>query len=130
MRTSSNPVQFHENIQRHRQALQTTLPTVAHGVATALSYRLVAVICDLHDTALIRNWAAGDITVQNPEAERRLRTAYEILLLLRPHDGDEIIRAWFLGMGPTLNDVSPASVIREGRFTDAIGAAHAFIAEG
>ena len=130
MALSSNPIQYDEDIQIHHDALHTSLPVVAQEVGAALSYRLAAVLSGLTDTGLIREWAAGHTTVRNPEAERRLRTAYEVLLLLRPHDGDETIRAWFIGMDPTLNDVSPSSVIREGRFTDVIDAAHAFIAEG
>lgn len=130
MALSRNPIQFDEDFRRHREAQRAPLPVLAQEVGAALSFRLAAVVCDLNDTALIREWAAGNTTVRNPEAERRLRTAYEMLLLLRPLDSVAVIRSWFIGMNPVLNDESPALVLCAGRFTDAMDAAFHFAAEG
>lgn len=130
MALSNNPIQYDENIQRHQEALHAPLPVVACEVGTTLTFRVAAVLSDLEDTHLIREWAAGRTTVRNPEAERRLRTAYEMLLLLRPLDSDAVLRSWFVGMNPTLNDDAPALVLRAGQFTDALDAAYVFAAEG
>ena len=41
-----------------------------------------------------------------------------------------MIRAWFIGMNPQLDDESPAEVIREGRVKDALTAAKTFVSGG
>lgn len=39
-------------------------------------------------------------------------------------------RAWFIGLNPQLDDVSPAEAIHDGRLKEAKAAARAFVAGG
>ena len=64
------------------------------------------------------------------EAERRLRAAFQVFHLLLAEDSAHVVRAWFIGMNPQLDDDSPAEAIRDGRLKDTLAAAKAFIAGG
>ncbi len=50
--------------------------------------------------------------------------------LLLAEDSVHVVRAWFIGMNPQLNDDSPAGAIRDGRMKEALGAAKAFMSGG
>lgn len=116
--------------RRHRRALRTPLPEVATHLQHLLSLQLTAVMANQHDTQLIADWASGDLSIRNPEAERRLRAAYEISLLLLEAESPGTVHAWFMGMNPQLDDRSAVEVIADGRLGDAFEAAHYFTSEG
>lgn len=50
--------------------------------------------------------------------------------MLKGDDADPTIRAWFMGMNPQLDDVSPAEALAEDRFREVLAAARAFLAGG
>jgi len=50
--------------------------------------------------------------------------------VLRGTESDHTIRAWFIGMNPQLDDVSPAEAISAGKYREVIVAARAFLAGG
>lgn len=115
----------------HRQAIQAPLSEVAGMLQEVLTRRLTAYLCGVKDGKTILRWASGEVSeIRQHETEQRLRTAYEIVQLLLQFDAPTTVRAWFIGMNPELDDMAPAEVIREGRLTDAMGAARAFIAHG
>jgi hypothetical protein len=43
-------------------------------------------------------------------------------------DSSRVVKAWFIGLNPQLDDESPAEAIREGRLKEAMNAARAFVA--
>lgn len=102
---------------------------VARYLQEALGQRLVAYMADVSDSKRVGRWAQG---TQSPrdEAERRLRAAFQIFHLLLAEESPHVIRAWFIGMNPQLDDDSPADAIRSGRLKEALGAARAFVAGG
>ncbi len=81
-------------------------------------------------TSTVTRWVSGEVTGVRQESEQRLRTAYEIAQLLIQFDSPRIVRAWFIGLNPQLDDVSPAEAIHEGRLKEAKAAARAFVAGG
>lgn len=114
-------------------------PAAVHALATRRSWRaivrslrrdlgamLLAVSVRAPSTAIVDAWAAGT-QAPDPEQERLLRAAYEIVQTLLPWDAAATIRAWFAGMNPELDDRSPALVLAEDP-TLVLHAAYAFIA--
>jgi hypothetical protein len=59
-----------------------------------------------------------------------LRVAYQVIQTLERKEADATIRAWFMGMNPQLDDLSPAETIREGINREVSAAARAFLAGG
>jgi len=113
--------------QFHRQATTASISEIARLLQEVLSRRLTAYIAGVQDGKTVTRWANGEVTqIRDFEVEQRLRTAYEIVLLLLTVDSYLTVRAWFIGMNPELDMVSPAETLRANRFKDALLAAHAF----
>jgi hypothetical protein len=116
--------------QAHRRSVRASLNEVAAYLQEILTQRLTAYVCNVKDAKTVSRWAQGSVVGIRPESEERLRTAYEIVALLVQFDSPQTVRAWFMGLNPQLDDISPATALREGRLSDALGAARAFVAGG
>ena len=116
--------------QAHRQAVVTPVDDVASFLQDLLGRRLVAYVAGVKDAKTVSRWANGEVSSVRQESEERVRTAYEVAQLLVRFDSPRIVKAWFIGLNPQLDDVSPAETIREGRLKEAKAAARAFVAGG
>lgn len=116
--------------QAHRQAVVTPVDDVASFLQDLLGRRLVAYVAGVKDAKTVSRWASGEVGSVRQESEERVRTAYEVAQLLVQFDSPRIVKAWFIGLNPQLDDVSPAETIREGRLKKAKAAARAFVAGG
>jgi hypothetical protein len=117
--------------QVHRQTISAPISEVAGQLQELLSRRLTAVVAGVKEGKTVSRWANGEITeIRDPFTEQRLRTAYEIALLLLEHDSPQTVRAWFIGLNPQLGDTSPAEAIHDGQLQEALAAARTFVASG
>lgn len=115
----------------HRRATAASIREVAAVLQEVLSRKLTAYIAGVRDAKTVSRWVSGEVAeVRDYEAERRLRTAYEIVQLLLIEESPRTVRAWFIGLDPYLDDASPAEAIAEGRQREALAAARAFLASG
>src|SRR5438876_11264358 len=112
----------------YAESLRLALPAVARSVQDVLGQRLVAVITGVADAKAVGKWARG-ARVPHPDAERRLRQAYQVAQLLLQVESAETVRAWFAGMNPDLDDRAPAAVLAE-EPARVLQAARAFLAHG
>ncbi|QYJ15620.1 hypothetical protein Rxycam_01444 [Rubrobacter xylanophilus DSM 9941] len=116
--------------QAHRQAVVTPVTDVVSFLQDLLGRRLVAYVAGVKDVKTVSRWANGEVRSIRQESEERIRTAYEVAQLLVQFDSPSIVKAWFIGLNPQLDDVSPAEMIREGKLKEAKAAARAFVAGG
>lgn len=116
-------------IEAHERAVTFEIKDVARYLQEALGQKLVAYMADVNDPKGVGRWAQGTQAPRD-DAERRLRAAFQIFHLLLAEDTPHVIRAWFIGMNPQLDDDSPAEAIHDGRLKDALEAAKAFVAGG
>ncbi|WP_104134547.1 MULTISPECIES: hypothetical protein [unclassified Cryobacterium] len=100
-------------LRAYEEAVRSTLPELVVKLRDILGVRLVAYIGNVKSTRPVTDWASG---VRGPGATDadRLRLAFQIALLLRERNEAVTVQSWFKGMNPTLNDVSPARMLREG----------------
>jgi hypothetical protein len=117
--------------EANRKALQTPLAQIVAELQQILSQRVVAFTAGVNSRT-IQRWAneKDEEHVRNADATRRLRAAYEIVILLLDYDSPFTVKAWFIGPNPHLTDESPSEAIRQDRLKDALGAAGSFIALG
>lgn len=115
--------------QVHRQATKAPMDDVANYLQDLLSRRLVAYVADVKDAKTVSRWVNGEVEARE-ESEKRLRTAYEIAHLLVEFDSPRVVKAWFIGLDPQLDDTSPAEAIHDGQLKEALAAARAFMAGG
>lgn len=115
--------------EAHEKAVSFEIKDIARYLQEALGQKLVAYIAGVNDPKRVGRWAQG---TQNPrdEAERRLRAAFQIFHLLLAEESVHVVRAWFIGMNPQLDDDPPAEAIRAGRLKEALAAAKAFVSGG
>jgi hypothetical protein len=114
----------------HQQAMRVSVSEAAGTAHELLSRRLIAHMVGARDVKTINRWISGATITLRHDHEQRLRLIYEIIQLLRVTEGPQTIRAWFVGMNPTLDDASPAEAIHAGRLEEALGAARTFLALG
>ena len=108
----------------------TPVDEVASFLQDLLGRRLVAYMAGVEEAETVSRWASGEVESVRQESEGRLRTAYEVAQLLVQFDSPRIVKAWFIGLDPQPDDVSPAEAIREGKLEEAKAAARVFVAGG
>jgi len=115
--------------EAHERSVSFEMKDVARYLQEALGQKLVAYMAGVSDPKRVGRWANGTQAPRD-DPERRLRAAFQIFHLLLAEESAHVIRAWFIGMNPQLEDDSPAEAIRDGRLKEALGAARAFVAGG
>lgn len=115
--------------QAHKRSVTFTIDDIAGFLQENLGQKLVAYMARIADAKTVGKWAAGT-QKPRPDAESRLRAAFQIFHLLQSEESPHTVRAWFIGMNPQLDDESPAQAIREDRLRDALVAAKAYVAGG
>jgi hypothetical protein len=117
--------------QAHKEAVSTPLNELVSALQARLSRRITAYIAGVDSVKTVTRWASGEVaTVRDHEMEQRLRTAYEVFLLLANYDSVNTVKAWFIGLNPQLGDEAPIDALREGRLRDVLSAARAFTIGG
>ena len=121
----------HAVVQAHKQAVSTPLNELVSALQARLSRRITAYIAGVDNVKTVTRWASGEVaTVRDHEMEQKLRTAYEVFLLLTNYDSVNTVKAWFIGLNPQLGDVAPIDALREGRLRETLSAARAFTVGG
>jgi hypothetical protein len=96
----------------HREAIRSDTAAIAAAMQQLLGQQLTAVIAGVADARAVGDWARGN-RKPHPKAEERLRNGYQIATLLAGVDPVDVVRAWFVGMNPELDDRPPALVLAE-----------------
>jgi hypothetical protein len=99
------------DLEAYELSIRLPLPDVVGRLNDILSPKLVAYIAGVGETRAVKEWATGD-RAPKTDIEPRLRTALRIALLLADHDSPSVVQAWFQGLNPQLNDISPARLLR------------------
>lgn len=112
----------------HGRAVRLTVPSIVSSLQDVLGQRLVAVIAGVSDAKAVGKWARGERS-PHPDAEQRLRHAFQIVQLLLERESADTVRAWMVGMNPDLEDHAPALVLAEDPAC-VLQAARSFLANG
>lgn len=113
----------------HREAMQTSTQDVANFLRESLGQKLVAFMTGVSDPNTVGRWASG---AAQPRAanDERLRAIFQVFSLLMAAESKHTIRAWFVGLNPQLSDSSPATAVADGRISEVMIAAKAFLSGG
>lgn len=113
----------------YRAALTASISDLATTLQEVLSRTLTAYIANVQDGKTVTRWAKGEVErFRDDETEQRVRTAFQIVALLRETESPRTIRAWFIHLNPQLGDTMPSEAIRAGKLQDALHAAQALVA--
>ena len=114
--------------EAHARSVHTSVADVSRFLDDVLGGVLAGYVVGV-DPKTLKRWADGD-QAPREAAERRLRAAHQVFMLVQTVEEAPTVRAWFIGMNPQLDDVSPAEAIREDRYREAMSAARAFVRGG
>ena len=115
----------------HRDATEASVQELSSFLQDVLGRRITALIAGVSNARTISRWASGEVRdVRDHQVEQRLRTAYEVVRLLVQYDSRDTVRAWFIGLNPQLDDISPVEAIENGDLKEVRAAARAFIVGG
>jgi hypothetical protein len=115
--------------EAHRSSVEAEPAYMAASLQDALGLKLVAYMVKVGDPKTVARWASDD-RKPRPENEDRLRTAFYVFQLLNELESSHTVRAWFAGLNPLLDDVSPATALRDGLLKETVAAAKAFVSDG
>lgn len=115
--------------QALRQQAEVEFSAIVRFLQENLGPTVTAYMANASKTTVGR-WANQQQEPQGVDRERRLRAAYQVFVLLQGKESSHTVRAWFLGMNPQLNDLSPAEAILADRLPDVMSAARAFLSGG
>lgn len=104
------------------------LTSIVNFLAENLGKKLMALTIDVSVRTLDR-WIASESS-PGFEQEQRLRHAFQVFQLVQTVEAAPTVRAWFMGMNPQLDDLSPAEAIGEGHAREVLAAARAFVNAG
>lgn len=101
------------NLESYEASVRLPGPALVVALRNLLGLRLVAYIGSAKETRAVRQWAEGGRTPSD-DVLLRLRMAYRVAAMLARKDSSAVVQAWFQGMNPRLDEVSPARLLREG----------------
>lgn len=127
----AEPLAQHTRVARdsaHYQSVKITDRDLVAALTDKLGATIVGYMTE-RDKSTVSRWRSGQNDVPD-RAGQALRLVYQIFRMLEPLESDHTIRAWFIGMNPQLDDVSPAEAVQKGMHREVLGAARAFMAGG
>jgi len=113
----------------YRDSVKLSVNDIAGYLQEVLGSKLVAFIAGIKDDGAVGRWATGKRGMSRG-TEERLRAAYQVFAFLQRLDSNHVVRAWFIGMNPQLDDLSPAEALQQDRTRDVMAAARAFVQGG
>ena len=112
----------------HARSVQVDIAGVATFLMENLGTTLTAFIAGV-EMKTVQRCARGH-SKPRLQVEQRLRSAFQIFTLVAAADSPHTVRAWFTGMNPQLDDLSPAEALAQGDDRAVMAAARAYLAGG
>jgi hypothetical protein len=112
----------------HARSVRVDIAGVATFLGENLGTTLTAFIAGV-EKKTVQRCAHGE-SQPRPQVEQRLRAAFQIFTLVAAADSPHTVRAWFTGMNPQLDDLSPAEALAQGDDRAVMAAARAYLAGG
>lgn len=98
----------------YNDAVSMATADLVSALCELLGTRLVAYLGGVKETRAVRQWAEGTRKIGKPGDIERLRIAYRAARMINVRDTTAVVQAWFQGLNPSLDDVSPARLLRDG----------------
>lgn len=109
----------------HKNALTIPFGDLVDFFRNIFGNKLTAYMAGIKDDKRVNKWVAGEPA--SAKTEQHLRDAYQVAFSLLTVEGEDVVRAWFIGMNPQLDDQPPARLIRDGRAPEVMAAARSFM---
>lgn len=117
------------NVKTHtpEDTTRITIHEISRQLVSHLGPTLVAMLAGVKDSKLPHKWSKADGPEPRLEANKRLQAAHRVWNKVSQVETEHVARNWFIGANPRLNEESPVEVLREGRISEVVAAADAFV---
>lgn len=105
------------DISAHDHVMGMPIVAVVSELVDLLGATTVAVIGGVTETRAVQQWANG----REPQRAHTLRFALQIATMIATLGDKHVIRAWFHGSNPRLEDRTPMMMLRERPLTEVQG---------
>lgn len=112
----------------HRHAA-VPLPAIIEFLTENLGRNLLGLAVGVSPDTVGR-WLSEKGRLPRETHEQALRDVYHVFQEVNKVEAAPTVRAWFMGMNPQLDDLSPAEALAEGRRREVLAAARAFAQGG
>lgn len=97
------------DLEAHEHAMSLPISEVVADLVEMLGATSVALIGGVLETRAVQQWMSG----REPQRPHVLRFALQIACMIASRHGDhEVVRAWFQGSNPHLDDRIPSLMLR------------------
>jgi hypothetical protein len=96
------------DVDSYNHAISAPLKLVVQELIDLLGPTVVAAIGDVNETRAVTQWLKG----RKPQRPHVLRFALQLARMIADKEDATMIRAWFQGINPGLQDRSPALLLR------------------
>lgn len=93
----------------HAEAMSLPINAVVSRLVTLLGATTVAVIGGVTETRAVTQWTDG----RSPQRPHVLRFTLQLAMMIGDESQTELIRAWFAGSNPHLDDRVPMLMLRD-----------------
>lgn len=101
-------------IRAHEHAISSDIRSVVRELVEALGATMVAAIGGVSETRAVKQWMSD----REPQRPHVLRFALQLAWIIGEKGDRNLVRAWFQGLNPHLNDAIPLLLLRERRLTE------------
>ncbi|HEV3091325.1 MAG TPA: hypothetical protein VGX91_07785 [Candidatus Cybelea sp.] len=94
----------------HSKAMSLDIAEGVDVLVELLGATSVAALGGVQETRAVQQWINGD---REPQRAHTLRFALQLSLMISTYATREVVRAWFHGSNPNLNDATPLALLRD-----------------
>lgn len=109
----------------HGLSIQLGISEIAEALQEGLGQASLAEIVGKNPRTLAR-WVNGTVTPPRP-SEKLLRDVFQVFEMIAEIGGESTARAWFAGMNPALDQMTPVEAMSLGSGREVMTAARGFI---
>ncbi len=96
------------DVEAHNHAISAPLKGVVQELIDALGPTVVATVGGVNETRAVMQWLKD----RKPQRPHVLRFSLQLARMIAEREDAVIVRAWFQGTNPSLQDRSPALLLR------------------
>lgn len=111
----------------HAETTRLDLHELVRRLVGHLGPTIVATLANVRDRKLPYKWSQEGGPEPRAESAARLYAAHRVWTLIASAENEHVARAWFIGTNPRLGEVQPMVALREGKLSEVLAAARAFV---
>lgn len=103
--------------QAHASAMSMPIQAIVRRLIDVLGATAVSIIGGVSETRAVAQW----METRTPQRPHVLRFAFQLVAMIGDDGDRDVVRAWFSGSNPHLDDQVPLQMLRDKPLNDIVG---------